>query len=797
MRSQAGLVGIAIAALAVVAACPPASAASGGAGLWIGATPAPWVESHVEIDVRLGVAHGTVRQRFRNPTDQAAEAIYVFPLPPGAAVTAMRVDTGGDAITARIAPRPTAQRAYEAALAGGRAAALTERERPGVYTQSIAGVRPGTEVAITLSWQARLERKGGVWELAHPMVVGPRHVPGVATGLPTRGGGTAVDTDRAPDASRVTPPARGGAATPFSFVIRLDDAGVVESPSHDLDVADDGGARVVRVSDSRGSRELVVRWRGQAAAGVRAVVEPAGKGAYVAVLVEREVEAARPRQTPRTWLVALDRSASLDGPAALAAAEVANGLIERMRPDDRLAVVAIGERPSFAIASAAARTRARAAVAGGRAGTGDLTAGLAVTLAGLPRAPDTAVVLVTDGLVADDTAAIERAVAAGVVVHTVGVGAAPNRWLLEAIAERTGGTAHVVSSLEEAPVLADALVRAEPPLAVAVDWKRPRVTDGEPARPQVLAGGAILVVAIDRGGVPSGEVEVAIGGQRLRAPLTRVGGSALATEWARQRVARLWAAGDHDGATRLAVERGVVSPTTALVAVGATGGAAVRSTVTVPVPLPAGFRPDAVGRDAGGDDDRDGGADPRGDGSIQVGAGGGAATGATAAPEPAPADREALDEDGGGYRRAPSPGVQTSEHVLARAVSRRFLTAGLTLGARVDEPAPAAVLSLEVAQRVTPRTAVGLRLELGLAPSAEAPVTAALLLDVSRWTLRALALDLGAGLAWGGEGGGVGLGYRAGVGVLRGPWSLGLRVSGAVTAERAPATVGVGVDAAF
>ena len=89
---------------------PHARASSDGAALWIGNTPAPWVESKVEIDVRLGLAHGVVTQRFRNPTARAAEAVYVFPLPTGAAVTAMRVVVGGETIDAVIAPRPTRSR---------------------------------------------------------------------------------------------------------------------------------------------------------------------------------------------------------------------------------------------------------------------------------------------------------------------------------------------------------------------------------------------------------------------------------------------------------------------------------------------------------------------------------------------------------------------------------------------------------------------------------------------------------------------------------------------------------------
>jgi Ca-activated chloride channel family protein len=823
--------------------------------MWFGKTQAPWVESDVAIDVRLGLAHGVVKQTFKNPGARAAEAIYVFPLPTGAAITALRIEVGGEVVQATIAPRPTAQSAYEAAVMAGRAAALIERERPGVYTQSIAAVPGGGEITVTLEWRARLDRSGGAWELAHPMGVGPRYVPGAATGAPTRGGGTGVDTARAPDGSRVTPPAQRDATTPFRFTLQLDDAAEISSPTHELAI--DG--RTVRVADNRGNRELIVRWRGQAATIVRAMAEPVagGTGAYVAVLIESAAELARARTAPRSWLVAIDRSASLDGVGAAQARLLAHGLIGELRDDDQVAVAAIGTAPRFARATAAERARAIAAVDRLGKGTGDLTAGLGPTLAGLPRSPATTVVLVTDGLVADDTAAIARAAAAGVVIHTVGVGTAPNRWLLEAIAARTGGTAHVVAGADEVAALAAALARAEAPLPITVDWRKPSVTEAEPLRPLALAGAATLIVALDRKGVPDGEVEVAIGSRKLRARIERVSGGALATEWARQRVARLWAAGDHDGATRLAVERGIVSPTTALVAVGRPGGDPVRSTVTVPVPLPAGVRREAFDR-RGGDVDDANADDPRA--TVQVekppadkrpekvsgtkkptrggrpagGGGGDRPQGGAAAPVAVDATSTGADAGGEGVEPGdqtivtedrvgaaapppaePAPGAGSSdeeydldgvevlatqsgtfarESVIGRSLGRRHLRLGLLLGARVDDPAPATVLSLGVAQRVTPRTAVGLRVDLGLAPAADEPVVGNLLVDLTRTAARVLELQLGAGLSWSGE---LGFGYRFGLGTGRGPFSFGLRLSGAITPEQTPTTVGAGIEAAF
>ena len=798
-------------ALCAIGGVRPASAATDGMGLYVGTTALPWVESEVEVDVALGLARGEVRQAFRNTTGKVAEAVYVFPLPTGAAVTAMTITVAGKPIAAAIAPRADAVARYEAAIAGGKAAALTERERPGVYTQSIAGIPGDGVVEVRLTWQARLERHAGLWELAHPMVVGPRYVPGRATGAPTRGAGWSPDTERAPDASRVTPPVGAGARTPYGFTVRLAGATAIASPTHELEVTAHDRGVVAQVRDARGDRELVVRWRSAAERAVRAVAEPAGQGGYVAVLIEAAPEAARPRRAARTWLVAIDRAGSLAGVGAAQDRRVAEAVLDQMRDDDRFALVAIGQAPRFARANRAERTRALAALerAGG---TDDLTAGLAATLAGVTAAPATSVVLVTDGLVADDAAAIARAAAAGVPIHPVGVGAAPNRWLLEAIAARTGGVAHVLASADEAAAVAAEVVAADQAAAVSVDWRKPSVEDAEPARAVVVPGGATLIVAVDRKAVPAGEVEVAIGATRLRAtiePAAGGAGPALATEWARLRVARLWAAGDVKAATALAVERGVIGPTTALVAVAPTAGDKVSSTVTVAVPAPAGVRHEARRRsgDDRGEVDGDTVIDSTGTAPVASGvapadepAGAGAGVGGEAATEdeeraPRSAPAPAIDEANYRGEAIALSGSATVERSLAgRPLGRRWLSVGVDLGARLDDPTPAASLAVAAHYRATPRLAPALRLDLSAAPAADEPVAVSAALGLGVRAFDRLVFDLGAGLGWAGD---LGLAYRAGLTFDAGRFGVGLHLTGVRAPDEAPTTVGAGLEARF
>lgn len=791
-----------------------AAAASTGAGLYVNQRPVPVVASAVDIDVRLGVAHGTVTQRFHNDRADAVEAIYVFPLPPGATVEAMTASVGGATIRGVIARRAEAAAAYQDAVGAGRAAALTEVERPGVFTQSLAPVPAGGEVVITLRWRAPLTRRDGAWELVHPLVVGPRYVPGAATGKPTRGVGTAVDTDRAPDASRLAPPTGVGAATPYRLTVALDDATAVTSPTHPVGVAAAGAGAAVTMADARGDREFVLRWQSRAAEQVRAIVEPAGGGAYVAVLVEPGAVVAPAPRTARAWIVLVDRSPSLAGAAAATARLVARGLVDAAPPGDAAAVVALGETPPRP--GPIDRAASHAVIDGLPVGSADLTRALAQTLARVARDPAPEIVLITDGLVADDAAAIERAAAAGLRVHTIGIGAAPNRWLLGAIAARTGGTTAVVAGPDDVAAAVADVIGSDRALPVSVDWRTPAVIDTERSAPRIAAGGAALLVAVDPGGVPTGEVEIAIGPRKLRATLVRAPGAGLAATWAALRVERLFAHGDREAATQLALERGIVMPTTALLASTTRADEPVRSVIAVPVPAPAGTRQGAVREEQWRGpttvdtvtvtNGRAGAAPPPPTGGTTGatrldGDFGGDAAGGTGgeAGAPAPTAAPAIDAEDEADAEAPRAyqatlGSAEADDALGRALERRFWVASLGLGLRLDERVPAAQLSVGRYWRLPRFYAVGLRLDLTGAPLDAAAFGAAALASLTTANQLPVRLDVGAGLGWSD---GWAAAWNAGLLFGRHGVGLAVRASGLAGPGAHTLTLSVGAEAAF
>jgi len=550
------------------------------------------LDSRVELMVRGPIVEAVVVQRFRNTGDRATEATYIFPLPADAAVSGLAIQIGSRTIRAAIETREAARRRYKAAVTAGVAGALLEQERPDVFTQNVSAIPPGGVVAVTLRYDAVARHVAGGWELVVPMVVAPRYVPGAASGRATTGSGRAPDTDRAPDASRITPAGAPGAGGATAIAIRfVDPPAEVVSPTHQV-----AGARgEVTLVDPHSDHDAIVRWR--AAAPSAGWIERDDGGGFAAVMVEAPA-AVSPHRRPLRVIVMIDRAATMRGDADAVARPVVRALCGALGAADRVRVIGsatLDFRPPG---------DALAALERGWATPGpvfDLTSVL-----GSARADGAAIVLVSAGLVADDAAAVAQARRLGAAIHVVGTGPAPARAMLHELAAVTGGTERYAVAGDDLGELARAVVAdlASPPVPLTVHWGALDASEVEPAvLPRLGAGQAALVLARIR------RVEAANARSRgqlfafavLGAPRAVVGATTvhgpLARRWARERLADLVARGaDRDTVVRHALRYGLVSPYTSLVAIGSdvvvSGG--VRHSVAVPVSVPSGMQWPAV-----------------------------------------------------------------------------------------------------------------------------------------------------------------------------------------------------------
>lgn len=135
----------------------------------------PLAATEVRASVRGPAANVLVRQRFRNDTAEAIEAVYSFPLPDGASVHHMLFRIADRVVRAAVEEKARARRAYEQAKAEGRAATLLEEDHPTLFTLSVANVAPGATIDVELEYQELVAFDNGRFRLVFPMVAPERY----------------------------------------------------------------------------------------------------------------------------------------------------------------------------------------------------------------------------------------------------------------------------------------------------------------------------------------------------------------------------------------------------------------------------------------------------------------------------------------------------------------------------------------------------------------------------------------------------------------------------------------------
>ncbi len=531
------------------------------------------------VTVRAHVAGATadveIEQTFDNPFDEVLEVSYVFPLPDLAAVTSCELRIGERVVAARLEERGAARETYARAIEEGRGVALAEQERPGVFTLTLGSLPPGERASVRFRMAYLLPREDGRHVLRFPLVAGERYVPGAPLGGEPVGDGTAPDTGRVADASRISPPrlAPGAERPALAIEVTLVHGALgideIESSLHAIRELSGGDRTIVRVvPGERLDRDFVLRFRvgGDAIRTQLVTCADAGPAPYRAAPGEGEATfqltlvppVARLRGRPRDLVLLLDRSGSMDGWKIVAARRALARIVDVLDDGDRFAVYAFGSETvacadlaadRLHAATAANRARAVEMLTGMSADGGtemyqplELAAGL---LAGDP-ARDRWIVLVTDGQVANEdelVALVARAPDAKVL--GLGIDDAVNASLLRRLAAATGGRVELVQQEAE---LEDALDRLHVAIAVPV-IERVTVEAGGivpgtvvPAGPiHVFPGVPLVVRGRCRGPLDAATVRGRIGREPFEATVRGAPGElpALRACWAREQLLAL------------------------------------------------------------------------------------------------------------------------------------------------------------------------------------------------------------------------------------------------------------------
>ena len=318
------------------------------------------------IDVDLTVSGPTIRGRvtqiFRNPTNDWIEAIYVYPLSEGGAVDSLKMVIGDRIVVGDIKERQAARIAYEQAREAGRKAALTEQERPNIFTNSVANIGPGETVLVQIEYQEPVRQSGGEFSLRIPLVVAPRFNPApVVQSVDLRPGengwGASVTdpvpnrTDPVPDRDRITPPvldpALNAPVNPTAIKVRLGAGfalGEVKSHHHAirLDRVDDA-TRLVTLAEGPvpADRDFELTWKPAAgkAPSVGLFRERVGDADYLLAFITPPTVDQAQKPLPREVIFVIDNSGSMGGTSMVQAKASLIYALGRLRPADRFNVI--------------------------------------------------------------------------------------------------------------------------------------------------------------------------------------------------------------------------------------------------------------------------------------------------------------------------------------------------------------------------------------------------------------------------------------------------------------------------
>jgi Ca-activated chloride channel homolog len=519
-------------------------------------------------------AETTLRQTFVNTLGVPLEATYIFPLPDRAAATRFRLEVGERVVEGLLQERGQARATYDAALRAGHRAAITEEERPGVFTMRVGNLMPGDEATVWLTLVGPVPFADGEATFQLPLVVAPRYMPGSALPGGQVGDGVARDTDATPDASRISPPVLlPGFPNPvrLSIDVTIDPAGLPLGKlrsSLPATCDDCGEGTHVRVTPgARLDRDFILRWN-LAGASLRTSLalspdekEP-GTSTFCLTLVPPTDAGAR---RPKDVVLVLDRSGSMQGWKMVAARRATARMIDTLTPLDRFAVLAFDnavetppqlgadlswatDRNRFKAVEFLAKLESR----GGTEMAQPLSSAARTLLApSVGEVRDKVLVLITDGQVGNEDQLLRTLGAdlARLRVFTLGVDQAVNAAFLRRLAAMGGGSCELVESEDrldevmdkvhrriDTPVLTDVTIEGEGLDLIEATIVPGRLPDLFPGAPLVVLGrcaggaGTIKLRAVDASGMRYDEA---------LAPSTRAATRAVTAAWARGLVRQL------------------------------------------------------------------------------------------------------------------------------------------------------------------------------------------------------------------------------------------------------------------
>src|SRR5260370_15189693 len=321
----------------------------------------------VHADIQDQAAKVRVSQVFQNPSSVPMEAQVLFPLPEGAAVSALTLVVDGKEMTGRFLGREEARRIYEDIVRRRRDPALLEYMGRDLFQTSVFPVPPGGESTVQIGYSQLLKKDSGLIDVLLPL-------------------GTAKHSAKPVENFSVT--VNIAAAAPIRTVY---------SPTHQTDISRPDATHAVcklALHNVTNPDDLRLLYSSDASpVGLNVIsYKPDGKeDGYFVLLATPDTRADHAPKIAKTMVFLFDRSGSMSGKKIEQAKAALQFLVHQLEPGDTFNLVAYDSevetfRPELQRADAATVRAALAWVDGLSAGGGTNVDGAVPT--GLARLAD-------------------------------------------------------------------------------------------------------------------------------------------------------------------------------------------------------------------------------------------------------------------------------------------------------------------------------------------------------------------------------------------------------------------------
>jgi len=515
------------------------------------------LSSHIEVEITGFIARTTLKQRFRNTTNDWVEGTYRFPLMSGAAVDALVMQVGDRRIVGKIKEKEEAKRIYERAIREGKKAAILNQARPNMFTSKVGNVAPGSEIAVEISFISLAKQNGLAFSWHMPQAITPRY--GAAGQMEDAG-------DRPLPAGRAhyDLASEGGATrNPTSFSIKLNagtDVSALSSPTHDIAVAAHEGGRFdisLRDGSLPADRDFALRWSLEAGTSAKPVLfqeQLEGERYLLGFLLPPTEEAQTAVVPPRDVTFVMDISGSMAGSSIRQAKIALLRALDLLRPEDRFDIVLfnndymrlfgesrLASQDNLMIARNLVR---RTDANGGTEMKGALTSALSD---GHDPESLRQILFLTDGAVGyeNEMFSLVNRELGQARLFTVGLGSAPDGWFMRKAAEFGRGLYVKVDDVSEAQTSLEALYSAmAKPSVSAIELETGEGAESFPARMPDLFGDrpAVFVTKLPKRAKRVTLSGLSRGGSMWSAPIWVADvpeGEGISKLWARKKVEHL------------------------------------------------------------------------------------------------------------------------------------------------------------------------------------------------------------------------------------------------------------------